>query len=90
MDVPYKHFFSLCVKIDCNLEMLPAIWTASKVISQNIMDVAYEFQEDDTIKNRSFVASLDVAFNLSKKRYLAPFWHLFLYSKSEHLLRLIL
>jgi hypothetical protein len=37
-------------------------------ISQDIMDVAYEFQEDDTIKNRSLVLSLGVSFNLSKNR----------------------
>jgi hypothetical protein len=35
-------------------------------ISQDIMDVAYEFREDDTIKNRSFVVSLGVAFDLRK------------------------
>jgi hypothetical protein len=32
-------------------------------ISQDILDVAYEFQEDDTIKNRSLVVSLGVGFN---------------------------
>lgn len=35
-------------------------------ISQDIMDVAYEFREDDTIKNRSLVVSLGVTFNLGK------------------------
>jgi hypothetical protein len=35
-------------------------------ISQDIMDVAYEFREDDTIKNRSLVISLGIAFNLKK------------------------
>jgi hypothetical protein len=35
-------------------------------VSQNIMEVAYEFREDDTIKNRSLVMSLGVAFNLGK------------------------
>lgn len=37
-------------------------------IAQDIMDIAYEFREHDTIKNRSFVVSLGVAFNLSKNR----------------------
>jgi hypothetical protein len=36
-------------------------------ISQDIMDVAYEFQEDDKIKNRSLLLSLGVGFNLSNK-----------------------
>ena len=36
-------------------------------ISQDIMDVAYEFREDDTIKNRSLVVSLGVSFNLANK-----------------------
>jgi hypothetical protein len=34
-------------------------------ISQDIMDVAYEFQDDDTIMNRALVLSLGVGFNLS-------------------------
>ena len=34
-------------------------------ISQDIMDVAYGFRDDDTIKNRSLVLSLGVGFNLS-------------------------
>jgi hypothetical protein len=37
-------------------------------IAQDIMDIAYEFQEDDTIKNKSLVVSLGVAFNLYKNR----------------------
>jgi hypothetical protein len=35
-------------------------------ISKDIMDVAYEFEEDDTIKNRSFMVSFGVAFDLGK------------------------
>jgi hypothetical protein len=35
-------------------------------IAQDIMDIAYEFREDDTIKNRSLVVSLGVAFKLGK------------------------
>lgn len=37
-------------------------------ISQDIMDMAYEFQNEDMIKNRSLVLSLGVAFNFSQKR----------------------
>lgn len=33
-------------------------------IAQDIMDVAYEFQEDDTIMNRSFVVSLGIGYNI--------------------------
>lgn len=32
-------------------------------ISQDILNVAYEFQEDDTIKNRSLIVLLGVGFN---------------------------
>jgi len=35
-------------------------------ISKDIMDVAYEFEDNDTIKNRSVVVSLGVAFDLGK------------------------
>ena len=35
-------------------------------IAQDIMEIAYEFREHDTIKNRSLVVSLGVAFDLGK------------------------
>jgi len=31
-------------------------------ISKNIMDMSYDFQENDTIKNRAFTLSLGVGF----------------------------
>ncbi len=37
-------------------------------ISQDIMDVAYEFQEDDKIKNRSFSVSLGTGFHFSRRK----------------------
>jgi hypothetical protein len=36
-------------------------------ISKDIMDVAYEFQDDDMIKNRALVLSLGLGFNFSGK-----------------------
>jgi hypothetical protein len=37
-------------------------------ISQDIMDVAYEFQDDDMIKNRALVLSLGAGFNFPRKK----------------------
>lgn len=37
-------------------------------ISQDIMDVAYEFRQDDEIKNRALVVSLGAGLNLTRKK----------------------